>query len=170
DWQHLVQHTLQQVRLTQFAHRDGRSLSGGQQRRATLAIGLAMQPTLLLLDEPTASLDITSRDAVISMLDELSDVIASAVVATHDMSLVSEWANRVVVLRNGQVAADLTPRALFDYPELLAEAHLVPPQIALLGHAVGLSPAPLSGAEFIARFQPDELVGTGWTKSVGVKQ
>lgn len=170
DWQHLVQHTLQQVRLTQFAHRDGRSLSGGQQRRATLAIGLAMQPTLLLLDEPTASLDITSRDAVISMLDELSDVIASAVVATHDMSLVSEWANRVVVLRNGQVAADLTPRALFDYPELLAEAHLVPPQIAQLGQAVGLSPAPLSVAEFIARFQPDELVGTGWTKSVGVKQ
>src|SRR5699024_1763921 len=80
------------VRLTAFADRDGRTLSGGQQRRATLAIGLAVRPSVLLLDEPTASLDIVSRDAVIRMLDELSDVIACSVVATHDMTLVSEWA------------------------------------------------------------------------------
>lgn len=156
-WQHLVEHTLDKVRLTEFADRDGRTLSGGQQRRATLAIGLAMQPAMLLLDEPTASLDITSRDAVINMLDELSDVIESSVVATHDMSLVSEWANRVVVLRDGKVAADLTPRELFDYPDLLTEAHLVPPQIAQLGQAVGLSPAPLSVDEFVSRFQTGQL-------------
>lgn len=153
-WENLVDHTLEKVRLTAFADRDGRSLSGGQQRRATLAIGLAMRPSILLLDEPTASLDILSRDAVISMLDELSDVIACSVVATHDMTLVSEWANRVIVLRDGNVAADVTPRELFEHQELLAEAHLVPPQITQLGQAVGMLPAPLSVEEFVARFQP----------------
>src|SRR5699024_12492448 len=70
-WQELVGDTLDKVRLTAFADRDGRTLSGGQQRRATLAIGLAVRPSVLLLDEPTASLDIVSRDAVIRMLDEL---------------------------------------------------------------------------------------------------
>ena len=63
-WQSCRRH-LDKVRLTAFADRDGRTLSGGQQRRATLAIGLAVRPSVLLLDEPTASLDIVSRDAVI---------------------------------------------------------------------------------------------------------
>ena len=153
QWQHIVEHTLEQVRLSEFSDRDGRTLSGGQQRRATVAIGLAMQPKLLLLDEPTASLDIDSRDAVITMLDDLAHVINSAVVATHDMSLVAEWANRVIVLQNGRVAADLHPRALFDDQDLLAQAHLVPSQITQLGQAIGLTPPPLSVEEFVARFQ-----------------
>src|SRR5699024_12786060 len=125
-WQELVGDTLDKVRLTAFADRDGRTLSGGQQRRATLAIGLAVRPSVLLLDEPTASLDIVSRDAVIRMLDELSDVIACSVVATHDMTLVSEWATRVIVLRNGIVTAFLPPREHLDDAELLSQDHLLP--------------------------------------------
>lgn len=167
-WQALVADTLQKVRLKEFADRDGRTLSGGQQRRATLAIGLAMQPSILLLDEPTASLDIISRDAVISMLDELSDVIESAVVATHDMSLVSEWANRVIVLRHGQVAADLTPRELFDHPAVLAEAHLVPPQIAQLGQAVGQTPPPLTVEEFVQRYRESQSSSKVSVATLGV--
>ncbi|MFZ2526895.1 MAG: ATP-binding cassette domain-containing protein [Rhodococcus sp. (in: high G+C Gram-positive bacteria)] len=153
DWSELVDRTLDKVRLTEFADRDGRALSGGQQRRATLAIGLAMRPALLLLDEPTASLDIASRDAVIAMLDELADTIAASVVATHDMTLVAEWANRVIVLGRGAVVADLSPRDLFDQSSLLAEANLVPPQITQLGREVGMYPAPLSVAEFVTRFR-----------------
>src|SRR5699024_12540488 len=102
---------------------------------------------------PTASLDIASRDAVLRMLDEMSDVIASSVVATYDMTLVSEWATRVIVLRNGTVAADLTPRELFDHPDLLAQAHLVPPQITHLGQAAGLSHATLYVDEFVSRLR-----------------
>lgn len=169
SWEELVEQTLEKVRLTAFADRDGRTLSGGQQRRATLAIGLAMRPSILLLDEPTASLDILSRDAVIGMLDELSDVIACSVVATHDMTLVSEWANRVIVLRNGNVAADVTPRELFEHPELLAEAHLVPPQITQLGQAVGMSPTPLSVEEFVTRFQPSSAAGVAASPILGAE-
>ncbi|WIM67829.1 ATP-binding cassette domain-containing protein [Corynebacterium breve] len=149
-WQQLVAETLDQVRLSEFADQDGRALSGGQQRRATLGIGLAMRPTLLLADEPTASLDVTSRDAVTAMLNELAaDGTMTSVVATHDMNLVAEWASRVLVMSSGKIAADVTPRELFSQPELLAGANLVPPQITSLGIALGLDPLPLSVAEFV---------------------
>ncbi|MDN4474707.1 ATP-binding cassette domain-containing protein [Demequina sp. SYSU T00192] len=142
----LVDRVLDRVRLTDLADRDGRTLSGGQQRRATLAIGLAMSPALLLADEPTASLDVASRDSVIAMLDELSGTIAAAVVATHDMHLVAEWATRVIVLEHGRIVADLPPRDLFADDALLAQARLVPPQIVALGRELGLDPVPLSVA------------------------
>src|SRR5699024_1536339 len=71
----LVAQVLDRVRLTGLADRDGRTLSGGQQRRGTLAIGLAMRPRLLLLDEPTSSLDSASRDDVIAMLADLREHI-----------------------------------------------------------------------------------------------
>ncbi|SLM99943.1 ABC transporter ATP-binding protein [Brevibacterium yomogidense] len=151
-WEAIVDDTLSQVRLDDFADRDGRSLSGGQQRRATLAIGLAMRPDVLLLDEPTASLDIASRDAVVRMLDQLSGTIACSVVATHDMTLVSEWANRVLVMEGGRVASDLSPHELFDQPDLLTRANLVPPQITQLGMSLGMTPPPLDVREFVDRF------------------
>ncbi|MDM8084230.1 ATP-binding cassette domain-containing protein [Cellulomonas cellasea] len=150
----LVDRILARVRLTEHADRDGRTLSGGQQRRATLAIGLAMRPALLLLDEPTASLDVSSRDDVIAMLADLADDIACTVVATHDMHLVAEWANRVLVLDAGRVIADTTPRELFAEPGVLAPAHLVPPQITQLGLALGLDPLPLTVEEFAAHYAP----------------
>src|SRR5699024_11232710 len=84
--------------LCQCGDRDGLLLSGGQQRRATLAIGLAMRPTLLLLDEPTSSLDLRSRDDVIDMLDALAEHILCSVVATHAIHPVSKCSDRVIVL------------------------------------------------------------------------
>jgi energy-coupling factor transporter ATP-binding protein EcfA2 len=146
----LVDSILDRMRLTEFADRDGRSLSGGQQRRATLGIGLAMRPTLLLLDEPTSSLDTASRDAVTALLTDLSDVIECTCVATHDMQLVAEWATRVIVLDQGRVAADVTPRDLFTDDTLLARTRLVPPEITRLGAAMSIDPLPLSVAEFVA--------------------
>src|SRR5699024_8484831 len=115
----LVERVLHSVRLTELADRDGRALSGGQQRRGTLAIGLAMRPTLLLMDEPTSSLDVTGRDDVIAMLTELRESIECAVIATHDMHLVCEWASRVVVLHEGRVLADATPREVMADHDLL---------------------------------------------------
>ncbi|WP_156759036.1 ABC transporter ATP-binding protein [Microbacterium karelineae] len=146
----VVDRILERVRLTEFAGRDGRTLSGGQQRRATLAIGLAMRPGLLLLDEPTASLDVASRDDVIDMLADLDGEIACTVIATHDMHLVAEWATRVIALEAGRVLADTTPRELFAADEMLEAARLVPPQVTQLGRALGMDPPPLTVDEFAA--------------------
>ncbi|GAB2526643.1 ABC transporter ATP-binding protein [Nocardiopsis aegyptia] len=153
----LVEEVLERVRLAGLAHRDGRLLSGGQQRRATLGIGLAMRPALLLLDEPTSSLDTASRDAVTAMLSALSGSIRCTVVATHDMHLVAEWADRVVVLRGGRVAADTDPAGLFADEELMAAVGLVPPQVVQVGARIGLSPVPLSVAELLARLEPSAV-------------
>lgn len=157
-WEELVDRVIHRVRLDDFAERDGRTLSGGQQRRATLAIGLAMRPEILLLDEPTSSLDVASRGDVTAMLADLSDSISCAVVATHDMHLVAEWANRVLVLERGRVAADLGPRELFAQPELLDHARLVPPQVVTLGLALGMNPPPLSVDELLDGLAVGEAV------------
>ncbi|MEG3616170.1 ABC transporter ATP-binding protein [Isoptericola haloaureus] len=161
DARELVEQVLDRTRLTDLADRDGRLLSGGQQRRATLAVGLAMRPRLLLLDEPTSSLDLRSRDDVIDMLSALAEHIRCTVVATHDMHLVAEWADRVVVLDQGRVVADTDPATLFASPDVLRRARLVPPQVTQVGHALGMDPLPLSVAETTRRLAPlptEELV------------
>ncbi len=129
DAEAIVERIIQEVGLSALADRDGRSLSGGQQRRATLGIGLAMRPSLLLLDEPTSSLDIRSRDDVTAMLAALAETVRCAVVATHDMELVATWASR---------------------PELTARTRLVPPQAARIALELGLDPLPLTAAELRA--------------------
>ncbi|APE33224.1 energy-coupling factor ABC transporter ATP-binding protein [Nocardia mangyaensis] len=155
----LVERVLDQLRLTELADRDGRTLSGGQQRRVTLGIGLAMSPTLLLLDEPTSSLDVGTRHDVTGMLDTLSENIRCVVTATHDMQLVAEWATRVLVLDGGRIIADTTPAALFDDPELTDAVRLVPPQISLLGRVLGIHPPPLSVDALVAACTPADLIG-----------
>ncbi|MBO1752787.1 ATP-binding cassette domain-containing protein [Actinotalea sp. BY-33] len=147
----LVEEILDRLRLREVADRDGRTLSGGQQRRATLGIALAMTPALLLLDEPTSSLDVGTRRDVTSMLAALAERIRCVAVATHDMHLVAEWATRVVVLHGGRVLADTTPAELFDDPDLMAAVNLVPPQVSVLGRALGIHPPPLSVEELTAR-------------------
>ena len=154
DAESIVDRIIDEVGLAALADRDGRSLSGGQQRRATLGIGLAMRPSLLLLDEPTSSLDIRSRDDVTAMLAALAETVRCAVVATHDMELVATWASRVLVLDQGAVLADVTPRELFSRPELTARTRLVPPQAARLGLELGLDPLPLTAAE-VRAWLPD---------------
>lgn len=156
----LVDEVLDRLRLNGFADRDARTLSGGQQRRVSLGIGLATTPKLLLLDEPTSSLDTATRGDVIGMLASLAEHIRCVVVATHDMQLVAEWADRVLVLNGGKVIADTTPAGLFDDPELTDAVNLVPPQISLLGRAVGMRPPPLSVDEFVAAYTaPSALIG-----------
>ena len=156
DAEAIVERIIQEVGLSALADRDGRSLSGGQQRRATLGIGLAMRPSLLLLDEPTSSLDIRSRDDVTAMLAALAETVRCAVVATHDMELVATWASRVLVLDQGAVLADVTPRELFSRPELTARTRLVPPQAARIALELGLDPLPLTAAE-LREWLPKEV-------------
>ncbi|MBE7323431.1 ATP-binding cassette domain-containing protein [Nocardioides sp. Y6] len=157
DTDEIVDQVLERMKLTDLQDRDGRMLSGGQQRRATLAVALAMRPRLLLLDEPTSSLDLRSRDDVIALLTALSEHIRCTVVATHDMHLVAEWADRVIVLDRGAVIADTDPATLFADAEVLQQARLVPPQVAQLGEALGLSPVPLSVPELVGRLIPEEI-------------
>ncbi|MDL0131900.1 ATP-binding cassette domain-containing protein [Halobacterium salinarum] len=137
--------------LEPLQHRDGRLLSVGQQRRASLAIGLATDPSIVLLDEPTGSLDLASREEVGRTIDRAGERVETVVIATHDLELAASWATRVVVLDDGGVIADGSPAAVFDDLEVLERANLRPPQVVRLGRELGLRPAPLSVEGFADR-------------------
>lgn len=136
--------------LTELQQRDGRLLSGGQQRRASLAIGVAMQPSVMLLDEPTASLDIATRKEVMRMMQRLEGRVKTVVVATHDMQLAAEWANRIVVMHEGSVIHDGDRESVFTNRELLATAGLSAPQILELSRRMGMAPLAHTVAEFVS--------------------
>jgi len=137
--------------LGALQHRDGRLLSVGQQRRASLAIGLATDPSVVLLDEPTGSLDLASREEVGRTIERAGQRVETVVIATHDLELAAEWATRVVVLDGGQVVADGPPERVFSAVDVLQRANLRPPQVVRLSDLLGLSPVALTVSELAER-------------------
>lgn len=143
-----VHRMLTHFRLQPLKERDARLLSGGQQRRVSLAIGAAMMPRLILLDEPTANLDMSTREELMNTLQELEDHVRTVVIATHDMQLVHEWATRVIVLNQGVVAGDGTVSEIFADSELISRAGLAPTQMMDLSTRLGVMPPTSSPTEF----------------------
>lgn len=156
DYSAFIDELIRIFRLQELQDRDGRLLSGGQQRRASLAIGMGMRPQLLLMDEPTASLDVSSRKEMTRMLELLDGRVKAVVVATHDMQLVAEWATRVIVMNRGRIVADLTPRELFSAEGLMRDCGLIAPQITGLSLRCHMQPPALSVEEFVGRYQMED--------------
>lgn len=132
-WQTRTRELLEQFHLSELKKRDGRLLSGGQMRRASLAIGIALHPEILLLDEPTANLDIATRREVIETLDAIKHITETVVIVTHDMQLVCEWAERIIVLYNGKIISDGTRDDIFSNPHVTALTGIRPPEIFTMG-------------------------------------
>lgn len=128
-WRERTAELLERFRLTELRERDGRLMSGGQMRRASLAIGVALEPEILLLDEPTANLDIATRQEIMAVLEDMKEIIHTAVIATHDMQLVCQWAERIIVLCQGRVVADGSRDEIFARPELAELVGIRPPEI-----------------------------------------
>ncbi|MFQ7287873.1 MAG: ABC transporter ATP-binding protein [Lacrimispora saccharolytica] len=133
NWQERTKALLEQFRLTELKDRDGRLLSGGQMRRASLAIGIALNPEILLLDEPTANLDIATRKEIMRTLNEMKDITETVLIATHDMQLVCEWAERIIVLCQGEVIADGSRNEIFGNRRVLELTGIRPPEIFDMG-------------------------------------
>lgn len=127
---------LERFRLKELKNRDGRLLSGGQMRRASLAIGVALNPGILLLDEPTANLDIATRKEIMRTLEDMKAITETVVIATHDMQLVCEWAERIIVLWNGRVVADGSRNEIFGNRDIVEKVGIRPPEIFSLGQAI----------------------------------
>ena len=144
---------LDRFRLTDLRGRDGRLLSGGQMRRASLAIGIALDPGILLLDEPTANLDIATRREIMDVLDDMEDIIQTAVIATHDMQLVCQWAERIIVLCNGQVVADGARDEIFARTDVVERVGIRPPEIFSMAQALDSRSMCYTIDEFLSSFQ-----------------
>ncbi len=105
-----VMRALRQVGAEQFADRTMQTLSGGERQRVRVARALAQDATVLLLDEPTASLDVRHEVEVFQLLRQLADAGTSVVVITHNLSLAARLADTAWLLARGALLATGTPR------------------------------------------------------------
>ncbi len=111
---------LERVGLTELARRNARQLSGGQQQRVAMARAWALEPRVLLLDEPTASLDPHAKREVEALMEEFANSAAAMtlVFASHNLGQVKRLASRVLYLEHGRLLADLPVADFFDGPML----------------------------------------------------
>lgn len=119
---------LERVGLSALAQRNARKLSGGQAQRVALARAWALQPQLLLLDEPTASLDPHAKREVETLMEEfVSQGAMTLIFASHNLGQVKRLASRVIYLEQGRVLADLPVQDFFHgtlLPQQYPAAHL----------------------------------------------
>ena len=120
----LALQALQAVGMAEHAQRPARQLSGGQQQRLALARACALQPRVLLLDEPTSSLDPHAKREVESLIQTIAaqDPAMTLVFASHNLGQVKRLASRVLYLEQGRVLADLPAQEFFG-AGLLAEPY-----------------------------------------------
>jgi len=130
----IVQKTLRETELDGFADRLMNELSGGERQRAVLARALATEAKCLLLDEPTANLDLAHQAMMLRLVRSRCDrADTAAVVVTHDVNLAAEFATRVMLLKDGRTIAVGLPeevltvdllKQVFDL-QVLVDAHPV---------------------------------------------
>ncbi|MGI6183389.1 MAG: energy-coupling factor transporter ATPase [Candidatus Fimadaptatus sp.] len=112
-------------------------MSGGQKRRVAIAGVLAMQPKVLVLDEPTAGLDPRGRSELIALIRQLHEDAGNTIVmVSHSMDDIASLAQRIIVMNRGRVAMDGTPREVFSHPKELLDMHLGVPAAARLAMAL----------------------------------
>ncbi|MDI1246451.1 MAG: ABC transporter ATP-binding protein [Rhodoferax sp.] len=116
-----VTQALATVGASHLATRAPYRLSGGEKRLVAIAGVLAMSPSILLLDEPSAGLDPAARRRLIQLLTGFAH---TRLIATHDLDLVLDLCTRVLVMRDGAIEADDSPEVIFANAELLARCHL----------------------------------------------
>lgn len=112
-------------------------LSGGQKRRVAIAGILAMQPEVLILDEPTAGLDPRGRDDILDQIAKLhkeSDI--TVILVTHSMEDAAKYADRLLVMNNGSLGLDSSAKEVFSRYKELEQMHLAAPQVTYVMNAL----------------------------------
>jgi len=138
DW------ALHSADVAQFAERALGSLSGGERQRAWIALALAQQPRVLLLDEPTSFLDIAHQVEIMRLLRRLHGEGMTVVAVLHDLVLAGRYADRIIAVRQGRIEADGPPAAVLE-PATLERVFNIP-MVVLKDPETGLPiPIPRGG-------------------------
>jgi len=119
-----VTRMLERFGISDLKDRAPHRLSGGEKKRVALASALAIDPEVLILDEPTAALDPQSQSGIIDFLIDCRGK-KTVVTSTHDLEIVEEIADYCFVLHHGRLVAEGTPRDILGNAELLRETHLL---------------------------------------------
>jgi len=107
---------LDRVQIRSQAHKMPYQLSGGQQQRVAIARALAMEPKILLFDEPTSSLDPGMTKEVLDVMRDLAEEGTTMIVVTHEMGFSRRSADRIVFMADGQIIEEAKPDDFFDAP------------------------------------------------------
>jgi len=133
-----VERSLRRTGIESLADRPLRTLSAGERQLATLARGLAQEPRVLLLDEPAAHLDIGHELALFRVLDEVRKAEVAVLAVIHDLARAARWAERMVLVASGRIAADGPPDGVLQGGALAAAFG-----VRVRGHALPGEPGPL---------------------------
>lgn len=127
-----VEEALALFGLESYADRPPATLGYGLRRQVTVASLFALRPSILILDEPTTGLDWGNTRLLLDRLHGLHRAGHTILLITHDMRLVAEHAEWVILLHQGQLAAQGATRKIFSRPELLAQVSAAPPPVTRL--------------------------------------
>jgi len=144
---------LERFVLTDLAQTPPAVLSYALRRMVTLASVAAMEPSILVLDEPTVGLDAPGRTATVDWCRELHAAGKTVRLVTHDMAAAAQ-AERLVVLEAGRIIADGPPAEIFTQADLLARAALEPPPVAALAQRLGMPAEVLNIPTLLAAVKP----------------
>lgn len=124
-----VDKVMKKLNITPFADKPTHFLSGGQKKRVAIADILAMDPCLMILDEPAAALDPRHARIINGIVDELSQTGITVLLSTHDVDRALVWAERVILFDEGKIAGQGAPEDIFTDDELLRRTNLEKPAV-----------------------------------------
>ncbi|MBD7894425.1 energy-coupling factor transporter ATPase [Limosilactobacillus sp. Sa3CUN2] len=120
------------------------SLSGGQKRRVAIAGVLAMNPEVLVLDEPAVGLDSLSIKQLLNILTDLNQRGVTIIMITHYLEMITSLVTQIVALHNGKITFDGSPQEFFKSQTMLKKSKLLAPKSVQISREIGLSSLPLS--------------------------
>jgi cobalt/nickel transport system ATP-binding protein len=137
-----VEDAIEKMCLESMRTRAPHYLSGGEKKRVSIADVLAMNPKLLLFDEPASSLDPENTLLLERNLEMLHEKGLGLVIATHDVDFAWRWADRILVFHAGELVADADPETVFSDEALLKQCGLVQPTLFQVGKIYQIDPLP----------------------------
>lgn len=127
-----VERIMDEMEITPYRDRPTHALSGGQKKQVSIADILIMKPEIVILDEPAAALDPKHTVLVNQAVDRMTGEGITVMMATHDVNYAMEWADEVMIFRDGTVAAHGVPEQVFEDKQLLQETNLEQPAVLQL--------------------------------------
>ena len=131
-----IDSVLESVGLSPDGNQNPFTLGKGQRQRLAIASVLAMQPQIIIVDEPTTGQDRTESKRIMEILRRYNKDGHTIIVITHDIALAAEYTDRIIALKDGEIIADGPPERVFLEAENLEETNIRPPQITQLGAAL----------------------------------
>jgi energy-coupling factor transporter ATP-binding protein EcfA2 len=165
-----VSESIDRFGLQEVRDRHPTLLGRGLRRRVAIASVYALRPDLLILDEPTVGLDRRMSDELIQLMQGMVAEERTVVLISHDMRLVGEFAERLIVMHEGEIIGDGDPHHLFPDRELMSQARLTSPDVTQISQQLATYPDPpaVRIQEFVDEFE--RLYVKGKTRPSGVRE